>query len=419
MFRAMLAALMFTMASASAHAAVADRSVEPVTASVAKEPGAGVDQRATEISQGLSEVTGLGISPLMTMCVLSLIEWWTHDPAEGPVPWHGTGWFAWSLFAIVVLGLLLKLFGSGLPAPVQKFQRAFEHQSRYVTGLIAAGVFVPMVATTMQSISPGAAQASAGMAMEHLSPQAAGLGQWSATATALLIMGLAWTVSQGIESLIFLSPFPLLDGLLITLRGVLLGLIATAAAFAKQHPMLVSLPILCVMLVVFAMVAGWCVRLNGFVGTYALDILLRRWRRPEMAHGPYLAFLGRGSGLAPARVRCHVERVGPNLVIRWRRWFVGPIRQGRLQPWGSTLVRGIMWPEIDAVTVDGRRFWLWLPPRYRAHQEAVTASLRIHARDGAVLRGWSKVKAFFAGLGAKPAVPVTTDADGAASGGSG
>lgn len=352
---------------------------------------------AANLSDALSRLTGLGISPLMTMSALCWIDGWRHDPQSGPAPWYTETWFAGTITLIALLALCSRLFGTALPTPVRKVLRAVELQERKISALIAAGIFFPMIASMLETMTGTTAVAGQPVSAAGLG----GLASWVVCAT---VMGTAWTVSQAIESLIFLSPLALLDAALMVARTMLLMLIGVAGAFAHSHPYLVSLPILLVLLAAFLLIAGWCVRLNLFVGTFAFDILLRRWNRPGAGRGPYLAFLGAGNGLAPARVRCQITREGERTLVRWRRMFVGPARIAEISAPASTLVRGVVWHEMHAVRPGGRGFWLSLPPRYRVHERALVSELRVHARDGLLLRGWSGVREACRRLFARDAV---------------
>lgn len=392
MLRIVLAALSLLLMTGTHPAAASHLSAQPgapvtvLPQAESLDTTSGREVGAANLSDALSRLTGLGISPLMTMSALCWIDGWRHDPQSGPAPWYAERWFAATITLVALLALCSRLFGTALPTPIRKVLRAIELQERKVSALIAAGIFFPMISSMLETVTGTPVVAGQPVLTAGLS----GFASWVVCA---LVMGTSWTVSQAIESLIFLSPVALLDAALMLVRTGLLMLIGVSGAFAHAQPYWVSLPILLVLLVTFLLIAGWCVRLNLFVGTFAFDILLRRSKRPESGRGPYLGFFCAGNGLAPARVRCRITRDGERTLVRWRRMFVGPARVVEISAPASTLVRGVVWHELHAVRPEGRGFWLSLPPRHTVHARAMVSELRVHARDGLLLRGWGGVKA--------------------------
>jgi len=298
-----------------------------------------------------------------------------------------------------VLAVVSQAFGSALPLPIRKLLRCLQIQERKVSGLVAGLTFVPMVESAAAALSPSAGIESS----SHFQHAILGGSVWSLHASAcVLAMALSWTVSQAIASLVMLSPFALLDLALIGVRGALLSLVASAAilsdCFPKPWGSIASLVLLGGMLAIFFIIAGWCVRLNICVGTFAFDMLFLRWRHADVTKSPYLAFLGSGSGLSPGRVRCFLSLSGDRMLIRWRRLFVGPVREFEIEARFAELVRGVLWHAIEVRSPGGRQFAVDLPPRYRACEAEIVSQLGIGMRDGKFLRGWAGVKSFFGSL---------------------
>lgn len=357
---------------------------------------ASVEDRATRLSNSLSSLIGLGISPASIMSLLGWWDWWHGKPGL-----HTNLWFLIPITLLALTATLVQMFGTIRSPPFKQAIAGLQAQERKISGLIAMGVLVPTVASGLDLFA-GDDKAVAFQVNGH--PIAtAGISASIHVLLAYLVMGLSWTISQTIEYLVFLSPFALLDWVLLSIRGALLSLLGGVCLITAAWPA-AGLVILGLLLVVFLIIGGWCLRLNLFAGTFAMDLLLRRWRRPRVAEGPLVTFLGGGSGLAPARVRCTMSREGDRVVLTWRRYFIGPRRQAELDAPSSRLVRGVIWHEMETCRSRSetfgisRSFWIWLPPRYRVHDQAIADAFQIRSEDGAVLKGWAGVKRFFRNL---------------------
>ncbi len=366
-----------------APAATASPTPDPTTASA--------DARATQLSNSLTALVGLGISPATTMAVLGLCDQRSHPDAV-----HTQFWFLFPISVLALTATLVQIFGAIPSPPFKQVIACLQVQERRISGMIAAGVLVPTVMGGLDVF--GAGGSGAAPAAESHPLAMAGVAASANLLLAYLVMGLSWTISQTIEYLVFLSPFALLDWLLLSVRAALLGLLAAVIGLTHLLSPWVGLVILACMLAVFLIIGAWCLRLNLFAGAFATDLLLRRWRKPGVADGPLVAFLGGGSGLAPARVRCTVVREGDRVTLFWRRYFIGPRRQAELDASNTRLVRGVLWHDMETSRSGSRSFWLWLPPRYRVHHQTLADTLQVRLEDGSLLKGWAGVKGFFARL---------------------
>lgn len=276
--------------------------------------------------------------------------------------------------------LAKKLATPAIPLPIRKLLDAAEYLEAKLSALVAAGVLVPTIVTTMSAASgaDGDPAQTAGIA-----------SSWGTFAVlvplGLILFGAVWLTFHVVDALIVLSPFAVID---MALSGARIAVLALVGAALLISPFLALL--LCAPIIVLSLVfAGWCVRLDLFALTVATDLLLRRSRSTD-PDAPLRGFLAsRGLG-APIRTMGHLEPAAEGLAFRYRPFFVLPRRTIELAPGRSVLVRGAIW---TTVRDDGvQRSLVALAPRYAPHHEVVARRLRAATRDG-VLRGtWRTIR---------------------------
>lgn len=133
-------------------------------------------KRGEDAAKAISMVTGVAISPLLGVGVVGAWEWFSVKSAErARLPWFASPWF-WVPALLIVLAIGVKdLAGTGLPPGVKKPIDALEVVENKISGLIAAGAFVPLVASIFSSPSGDGGAVSAGLGQLALS-WAGGLG---------------------------------------------------------------------------------------------------------------------------------------------------------------------------------------------------------------------------------------------------
>jgi hypothetical protein len=333
------------------------------------------EARAMLVAGGIAQVTGLAISPLL---VLSAIGW--HDRlmlTDGTsIPLHASLWLL--IPCTLVLGLLLgKKFASpATPLPLRKMLDAAEYFEAKLSALVAAGVLLPTIITTM-SAATGAAPPpeQAASILGSVATIA-----WT-TPLVLIVYATVWVTFHAVDALVVLSPFAIVDAALVSARAAILGVIAAAFAI---HPFAAFL--ICVPLVALSiLVAGWCVRLDLFAMGIASDLLLRRWRRTDAGDGPLRAFLASDAHGAPVRTMGHAHPSEDGLRFTYRPLFIMPRRTLAIDAPRTVLVRGVVWSNLH--DPEAARDILALPPRYQPHHEVVAARFEAETRDGRVRRG--------------------------------
>lgn len=338
---------------------------------------AATESRAAAVATGVAQVTGLAISPLLILVAIG----WTDflragGTAAGSLPLHANPWLLVPCTAVLALAILKKCASPAIPLPIRKLLDAAEYLEAKLSALVAAGVLLPTIMATFAAASGGGAPA-----------QAAGItSEWTGylwiIPLTLVVFASVWITFHAIDALVVLSPFALLDMVLVALRAAVLGLIVVALVISPFLALALCVPIIILSL----LFAGWCVRLDLFALCVATDLIFRRGKSTEPGRAPIRAFLAaRGLG-APIRTMGHAIPSGDMVRFTYRPLFILPRRTLDLANARSVLVRGAIWPTIHAG--EPRRRLLSLPPRYSPHAAVIAARLGAREEDGAVRRAW-------------------------------
>ncbi len=346
------------------------------------------------MSQGITEITGVAISPLLGVSSVGAWQYWKAPAAvRARLPWYCQPW-AWGTgFALLALCFLKDSLGTAVPGVLKKPFDMVELFENKASALVASGAFVPLVANQMavhfKAEHPEAAIVPAGSVFAAVF---AGIDvAWLMVPLAVIAFLLVWVCSHAINVLITLSPFSTLDALLKLARA---GLLAAVGLLYLIAPWLAAA--LCLALIVLAAwLAPSAMRLAIFGARYAADILLPgRGRRRATPERPHAFTLGKLAGLPP--------RTGGRLVLledgspafRYRRWCILDERTIPMPEGTRHVERGILSPSLvhrgageDEVTL------LVFLPRYRGQEEHLADRLRLHGtRDHALARGFSAFK---------------------------
>jgi hypothetical protein len=334
------------------------------------------ESRATAVATGIAQLTGLAISPLLVLVALGWVDFANAGGSSAAaLPLHASPWLLIPCSAVLALALLKKIASPAIPLPIRKLLDAAEYFEAKLSALVAAGVLLPTIVGTMAAATGGAAPA-----------QAAGIASDWATfiwlvPLVLFLFAAVWISFHAVDALVVLSPFALLDGILVMVRATVLGMIAAALLVS---PMLAL--ILCVPIIVLSLLfAGWCVRLDLFALCVASDLLLRRGRTADASSVPVRAFLAaRGHG-APIRTMGRAEPGDGGVRFTYRPFFVLPRRTLVLHAERRELVRGAIW---STMTSETRTRLIHLPPRFNAHADVVARRFGCSVRDGVLRRAF-------------------------------
>lgn len=350
---------------------VGDSRAGTVAASAGVEEGRGFPKAGTELAKTISQVTGVAISPLLGTGAVGAWRYFeTPSGQRGRLPWFAQPWF-W-VPALVLVGLIAAkdILGPATPTALKKPIDVAEVIENKISGLIAAGAFVPLAVGVFGSGEGG----STGLGWD-----AAAAGFAAATGSqfvnllltpfAIVAFVAVWLLGHVINVLILLSPFTTVDTVLKLARTALLAsVVGTSFASPWIGAIWAS-----VIIVVGLVLSGWSFRLTLLGSVFIFDVLSRRrrWFRPDPKTN--WMFLARSVGEAPVRSYGRLSRAeGGELRFKYRNYLIGQEREVTLPEGCYCVGRGFIY--ADLLKVEGgevRRFGI-LPPRYKRHEEALT-----------------------------------------------
>ena len=340
---------------------------QPATTAKPATPG-------VEMAQAVSTITGVAISPLLGVGAVGAWKYYQAAPAQrAKLPWYAQPWFWASALLIVGLCALKDVFGMSVPAVLKKPFDVLETVQHKVSALVAAGAFVPLVASVFTSVGAGAPSG--------LNTTCAGHGFLAAINPAWIFNGLAVTLcvlafivvflaSNAINILILLSPFPVVDAVLKLFRLLVL---MTVVLTALANPWVGAAYALVIIGLAY-FIAGWSLRLTHFGMVFIWDFGTRRCKRFTPEKPANWMFLGRSMDKVPIRTYGQFFRDGQDRpVFNYRPWLILPRRTLTLPVGIYAVGRGMLYSEIVRVEGGPLRSVMLLPPRYRGHEQQLAA----------------------------------------------
>jgi hypothetical protein len=350
---------------------------------------------ANKMATALSEITGVAISPLLGMGAVGAIKYYRTPPElRDKLPWYANPFF-W-VPALVLVGLCVFKDAAGataLPTVLKKPFDALETMEHKISGLIAVGAFVPLVATVFQAANdaPSASLSSVGFATIDL--------HWLYNALAIPIAMIAfvlvWLASNAVNILILLSPFTTVDTALKLFRT---SILASVVATSYLNPWFGAVWALLIIIVSY-FIGGWSFRLSHFGLSFIRDFFTGRKARFQPDPVENKMFLGRKIQKVPARTYgklSHNPDGGYN--FHYHPWLILPRRTLVLPPGDYEAGRGIFYSEVVRVEGNSARTILLLPPRYLGHEEKLVPIYRLNGtRDVGIRAAWSWIRNLFTG----------------------
>ena len=356
-----------------------------------------------DLAQGISEITGVAISPLLGVCSIGAWHYYhTPKPFRNTLPWFCHPHFWGFGFSLLGLCFLKDLFGAVAPPLIKKPFDIAELFENKLSALVASTAFVPLIAGEMArhlSDSTGAqvvVQHSAYFA--SLFPvDAIEFGiQLLLFPFCILSFLVVWMACHAINVVIAFCPIGFVDALLKLVKMALLLCFVLSYVIDPYLGAAVSLLII--------VAAGWfapsAFRLSVFGALFATDTLMpNRARRPVAPDGAH-AFTAHASLGVPARTYGRVTRAPDGAIcFSYRPWLILPRRHIPLPKGALAICAGVYFPSLlyrpessEAFT----RIILFLP-RFRGQEQAIAGYFDItDIRDSALSRGFKAVHAWFA-----------------------
>jgi hypothetical protein len=360
-----------------------------------------------EAAQAISTITGVAISPLLGVSAVGAWQWFKCAPEKrARLSWYAQPWFWGPAMFLVLLTFLKDTFGAALPTTVKKPFDVAETIENKISGLVAAGMFVPLIAAIFKATGDDSAWLNdSGVAMVSLTP----LLNLLTIPLALAAFVVVWMVSHVIHVLILISPFTIVDTALKSFRLFLLSTV-TLTSFANPY---VGAAWALVIIVICAFLAGWAFRLFVFGTVFTWDLCTFRQTRFKLEPDANWVFTAREIGEAPIRSYGRLTR-GPQgeLTLIYRPWLVLPRRTLVLPSGNYAVGRGLFYSEVIHVPHEAETVsTLTLPPRYRRQEQEMSSVYMLKGvQDAGVVKGvkslWRGLKDLF-GSGGTPATTAS------------
>ena len=322
-----------------------------------------------EAAQAISTITGVAISPLLGVSGVGVVKYFKTAPEKrAKLPWYAQPWFWGPALLLVALSFVKDTFGTALPTAVKKPFDVAETIENKISGLVAAGAFVPLIAAIFTSVGgdDSALYGDAGLAMINLTP----LLNVLTVPVAIAAFVVVWMVSHVINVLILISPFTMVDA---ALKSARLFVLSTVAGTAFVNPYVGAAWSLVIILICF-LLAGWAFRLMVFGSVFTWDLVSFRKSRFKVEPDSNWMFTAREVNKTPIRTYGKLSR-GPQgeLVLSYRPWLFLPRRTLPLPPGKYAVGRGLFYSEIVELDGDSTPPLLTLPPRFRSYEEELSS----------------------------------------------
>ena len=367
-------------------------------------PSSGKSAPGLEAAQAISTITGVAISPLLGVSGIGVWKYFKTAPEKrGKLPWYAQPWFWAPALLLVALAFVKDTFGTALPTVVKKPLDVAEVIENKISGLVAAGAFVPLIAMIFTSVGgeESALYCEAGLAMVNLTPLLNVLTVPAAIAAFVVV----FMVSHVTHVLILISPFTTVDA---ALKAARLFVLSTVAGTAFVNPYVGAAWSLVIILICF-LLAGWSFRLMIFGTVFTWDLVTFRKNRFKVEPDSNWMFTAREMNKTPIRTYGKLSR-GPQgeLVLSYRPWLFLPRRTLTLPSGKYAVGCGLFYSEIIEPDNDSTPPLMTLPPRFRSHEEELSSIyLLAGVQDIGMVKGfkafWNWLKESFGFRAESPA----------------
>ena len=354
-----------------------------------------------DIAQTITTLTGVAISPLLGVSACGAWTYFKADTAQrSKLSWYAQPWF-WASGLLLVGAVFLKDTGGVVvPTALKKPLDVAEALENKVSGLVAAGAFVPIVASVFGS--DAVKEAVAGNAM------LASLGLSSLLNVlmvpfAIIAFAVVWLAGHAINMLILISPFATVDAGLKAFRTFLLSTV-TITGFA--NPVVGAVWSLVIILASYFL-AGWAFRLTVCGTQFIWDYFTFGRTRCRVDAKGNAMFLAREIDKVPIRTYGTLARNDAGeLVFTYRPWLVLAPRTLTLPKGSYAVGKGIFHSEVVAVQGEEHTAVFTLPPRYSTHEDALAQVYGWGVTDVGIIAGLKAIGRFIGelcGFGGRPA----------------
>ena len=347
------------------------------------------------LSEGISEITGVAISPLLGVSAMGAWTYYQTEPElRHRLPWYCNPWVWGTGLAILAICFLKDFLGAAAPPLVKKpldFAELFEDK---LSALVASVGFVPLVALAIAQTEARAPQTAVDLTGTGLAvmPLASFIDfgmhtPWVSIPVAIVAFVVVWLSSHTLNVLIALSPFGIVDAGLKLAKLGLIGLVAGSTIVHPYAGAFVSL----VLILIGLLLAGWSFRLTLFGMLMGGDFLLNKRATTADLDSGVRGFLARRMEGVPVRTLVKWQRDSEGRpALSYRPWLVLPERRIVSPQAEMVLRKGLLHPSLAHRAEGGApaRSSVILLPRYRRLEEVIAQRFGCQEIvDGTLLRG--------------------------------
>lgn len=363
--------------------------------------------RSEEISNDMSQVIGVSISPLLGMGVLCAYNYLkTPEVERAQLSWYNSPKFWIPLLIILLLIISKDFLTSAIPIlqPLKKPLDAAENFENIISALIA----MPIVLSLLANISSEFLSIiSTNVYANTQTPtqfQIVNAGIMSYFETILLVIVgaigfvLVWLASHSINVLILLSPFGIVDLLLRLVRLFIIGVLVASTAI---HPFLGL--IFCLILIFIGYrISGWSFRIMVFGTVFSADLLTRRSQKLELDPNEIKAFSNKAVPNVPPRTYGFLKKSDDSSIeFVYKPWLIKPACSISLSDISTNyeIGMGLINPVLLKVENERNSYTVFfrLPPRYKSHEEEIANILGIKSiREVGVTKGLRAIRQWIA-----------------------
>jgi hypothetical protein len=352
------------------------------------------------LSEGISEITGVAISPLLGVSAMGA---WTYYQTDSQLrhrlPWYCNPWVWGTGMALIGICFLKDFLGAAAPPLVKKpldFAELFEDK---LSALVASVGFVPFVALAIAQFEAKTPQTALDLTGSGLAvmPLAGFIDfgvhtPWISIPVAMVAFVVVWLSSHTLNVLIALSPFGIVDAGLKLAKLGLIGLVAGSTIVHPYAGAVVSL----VLILIGLLLAGWSFRLTLFGMLMGGDFLLNKRATTADLDRGVRGFLARRMEGVPVRTLVKWQRDSEGRpALSYRPWLVLPERCIVTPQSEMVLRKGLLNPSLAhrAESNAPARSSVILLPRYRRLEEVIAQRFGCQEIvDGTLLRGLKAVR---------------------------
>ncbi len=349
-------------------------------------------KKGGDIAWRITELTGVALSPLVGLVVIGGIEYYKAKKHGEAVPWYFSLWFMGAILLILALITLKDTIGELAPF-LKKPLDALDFVQHKFSGIVAFAIVAPrLVLSVLEPVGQGVsflfdlvnpvgtAWAAGGAADGPVGTVGVVLivAIVVSAVIAVLFFAVVWLAAGAVEALILLAPIPFVGLILRSFRLSLFGLLMLGAAVSPAVGILLSF----VILYLSYRILGWSYRLAVFGWVIALDILGGRHHYLVIDGERHVtAFASTAVPGVRNRSYGRLVKEGASLVFEYR--VLPTFSRKRVtvneSPDKVGIARGSVLVSVVGPAHGHRRrpTLLWLPPRYRGHEEGVARLLGI------------------------------------------